>query len=79
MFISEKYDIDVPTTVANNFKDMPKHWIWYNQKLREIDENLFNMKEQFKMGLLTDAKTLRNEILETIDTLEEELPVSAEL
>ena len=79
MFISEKYDIDVPTTVANNFKDMPKHWIWYNQKLREIDENLFNMKEQFKMGLLTDAKTLRNDILETIDTLEEELPVSAEL
>lgn len=79
MFISEKYDIDVPTTVANNFKDMPKHWIWYNQKLREIDENLFNMKEQFKMGLLTNAKTLRNEILETFDTLDDELPVSADL
>lgn len=79
MFVPEKYDIDVPTTVVNNFKDMPKHWIWYNQKLREIDENLFNMKEQFKMGLLTNSKTLRNDILETIDTLEDELPVSAEL
>jgi hypothetical protein len=59
--LAEKYDIDIPTTVRSNFTLMPKNWNVYLTKLRETDDNLYNQKEQFKVGLLTPSSKLKKE------------------
>lgn len=44
---------------------MLKTWSWYSEQLREIDDNLYNLKEQFKMGLLKPVKKVsENEAIE---------------
>lgn len=41
---------------------MPKNWNLYLQRLREVDDNLYNQKEQFKVGLITsESKTKKEE------------------
>jgi dynein heavy chain len=45
----EKYKILAPATLINNYESMPKNWAWYCRRLREIDDELYNFKEQFKM------------------------------
>lgn len=31
---------------------MPKNWLKYCEQLREVDDNLYSQKEQFKMGIV---------------------------
>lgn len=59
--VAEKYDIDIPTTVRSNYTLMPKNWNVYLTRLRETDDNLYNQKEQFKVGLLTPSSKLKKE------------------
>ncbi|KAG5676022.1 hypothetical protein PVAND_005877 [Polypedilum vanderplanki] len=46
----EKYKIAAPSTLIVNYENMGKNWNWYCRRLREIDDELYNFKEQFKMG-----------------------------
>lgn len=39
--------------------------------LREIDDNLYSQKEQFKMGLMTSIKALQVEVDEVDEKLDE--------
>lgn len=41
---------------------MPKNWSLYLEQLREVDDNLYNQKEQFKMGLLKSVPKAKKEI-----------------
>jgi hypothetical protein len=50
---------------------MPKNWNVYLTKLRETDDNLYNQKEQFKVGLLTPSSKLKKEESETENTQKE--------
>lgn len=69
-FLLEKYDIDIPTTIRKNYEEMPKKWAWYCEQLREIDDNLYNMQEQFKMGLVATGKK-KTSIVEPDEVSEE--------
>lgn len=57
---------------------MKRHWQWYCGKLKEIDELLFNQKEQFKMGLLKDTKSLKVDAVAMLDSLPDECPTNSE-
>lgn len=72
----DKYEIDTPTLVRNLFLDMKRHWSWYCEKLKEIDELLFNQKEQFKMGLLKETKSLTTDVIEMVESLPDECPTT---
>lgn len=76
-FVAEKYDIDIPTTIKKNFDMMPTNWIWYNEQLREIDDNMYNQKEQFKMGLLTSPTKQKTEVQQELPEKVEEDEVSS--
>lgn len=54
---------------------MPTNWAWYNEQLREVDDNLHSQKEQFKMGLMTSTtkSDIKTEIDELVEQIEEEL------
>lgn len=56
---------------------MPTNWIWYNEQLREIDDNLYNQKEQFKMGLLTSPTKQKTEVQQELPEKVEEDEVSS--
>ena len=75
---TEKYEIEIPTLIRNLYTDMKKQWQWFAIQLKEIDELLFNQKEQFKMGLLKDTKTLKTDVDDLIESLPEEMPTLAE-
>jgi hypothetical protein len=49
LYFLEKYKISAPTTLIANYEGMTKDWDWYCRRLREIDDELYNFKEQFKM------------------------------
>lgn len=68
--ISEKYDIDIPSTIKKNYDMMPKNWLKYCEQLREIDDNLYSQKEQFKMGIV--KPTAKPKIQETPESQEDE-------
>lgn len=50
---------------------MPADWEWYQGMLRDVDDNLFSQKEQFKMGLMTSIKKVQIETDEVDEKLEE--------
>lgn len=58
---------------------MPTNWAWYNEQLREVDDNLYNQKEQFKMGLMSSATKLKAEIEEMDEKMDEEISSSSEM
>lgn len=66
-----KYDIDIPLTIRKNFEAMPSDWSWYQTMLRDVDDNLFSQKEQFKMGLMTSIKKLQVDVDEVDEKLDE--------
>lgn len=70
--ILEKYDIDIPSTIKRNFEMMPTNWAWYKEQLREVDDNLYSQKEQFKMGLITSATKVKTETEDSGEPLDEE-------
>lgn len=41
---------------------MPKNWARYLEQLREVDDQLYNQKEQFKMGLLKPTPRAKKEV-----------------
>lgn len=49
---------------------MPLNWTRYCEQLREVDINLYNLKEQFKMGLLTSTNKLKDDVQETVNNLD---------
>ena len=73
ILFSEKYDIDIPTTIRKNFEMMASNWSWYNEQLREVDDNLYSQKEQFKMGLMSTATKIKMKEEETEAAREEEM------
>lgn len=58
---------------------MPSNWAWYNEQLREVDDNLYSQKEQFKMGLMTSTTKLKTEIEEMAEKIDEEFSSSSEM
>ena len=40
---------------------MPRNWNRYLEQLREIDDSLYNQKEQFKVGLLRSTTKPKKE------------------
>lgn len=56
------------------FNGLNKKWIWYNAKLKEIEDTLYNLNEQFKMGLLSSVshQTSQEEDSESMEKNDEE-------
>ena len=52
---------------------MASNWSWYNEQLREVDDNLYSQKEQFKMGLMSTATKIKMKEEETEAAREEEM------
>jgi hypothetical protein len=78
--IAEKYDIDIPTTIRKNYELMPKNWTRYLEQLREVDDNLYNQKEQFKMGLLSSAPSSKRETqADDMEKTDEEVSSASEM
>lgn len=76
LFISEKYDIDIPLTIQKNFRTMPTNWSWYNEQLRDVDDNLYSQKEQFKMGSMRSSV---QPVEESTDNLDDAVSTSSEM
>lgn len=74
-----KYDIETPATIKKNFESMPLNWNRYCEQLREVDHNLYNLKEQFKMGLLSSTRKPKAEPDEkSDDDLEKDLDMDVD-
>ncbi len=59
-------------------KGLSSKWQWYNGKLKEVEESLFNLKEQFKMGLLSSTTELKEELRELEDSIPIQAPTTSE-
>lgn len=82
--LTEKYEIETPTVLRKNIADLPKTWSRYQEQLREVDDNLYNLKEQFKMSLVSprsSVEEIKGEIVkveEVDDEVEEEVETAEE-
>lgn len=74
---TEKYEIETPTILRKNIADLPKTWSRYQEQLREVDDNLYNLKEQFKTSLVSPRSPVEEVKSEIVQ--EEEVVDDAEM
>lgn len=56
--------------------DLDTQWAWYLNKLKEAEEMLDNSKDSFKLDLLEQAETLKQEAKDLLDSFKD-LPTTS--